>query len=223
MKQQDQPNTAKMRKGSIEFKPDTSFQTASFGHSTYRLLSLDHLRPELVHAIVQQLPSISVAAGPGCLCKETRRILDFQFGTSEGRSEYFDPSGAFSCASKRYRDIVSHGNTTRTSLAFYNCCICEGTRHLRWDQSSDLVSYQGVADTNYLTASRLVPLQCRSVISGTLPINSREALQTQQATPQSAVNICYGEDFVAIREALCGIDSPNFRDVKVSAKMPICS
>jgi hypothetical protein len=92
-------------------------------------LSLDDLPTELIQIIAQFVGSTEERVPAfGCFCKEQKRRIksrtqSFDLSTAPADS-YSHPCWAFSCVSKRYRNIVFHGNTTRRfGLGYSRCCI----------------------------------------------------------------------------------------------------
>jgi hypothetical protein len=93
-----------------------------------RHLSLDHLPVEIIQVIAQFVQSPDPDPVFRCFCeKQERRIRKRAsfFDLSNGAPDsYSDRSWAFACVSKRFRDIVFHGNTSRNfSFEYRTCCI----------------------------------------------------------------------------------------------------
>jgi hypothetical protein len=92
-------------------------------------LSLDDLPAEIVHEIAQHLRSAQVYGFfYHCACDDQEGRAEIGNETLELSTADFDmwsdPSWAFSCASRRYRNIVFRGNRERTcSLGYSRCCI----------------------------------------------------------------------------------------------------
>jgi hypothetical protein len=90
--------------------------------------SLNDLPPEIIHDIAEWLRTYQDGLGGGCTCvRQKRRIqkrsTSFDLSKAPAKS-WGDPSWAFSSTSKRYREVVFHGNKTRKfSLGYSTCCI----------------------------------------------------------------------------------------------------
>jgi hypothetical protein len=90
--------------------------------------TLNDIPTEVINEIADCLRAQQWHGGGGCACQDRKkriaarpkpfRLPKAPIGT------WTDPSWAFSCASKRYRDVVFHGNTTRKyTFGFSKCCI----------------------------------------------------------------------------------------------------
>lgn len=93
-----------------------------------RDLCLDDLPVEIIQLIAQFVRSSDDSPVFGCFCEERAgRIGKRAFWSDLSNSapdSYSDPSWAFACVSGKFRDIVFHGNTTRSfTFEYSTCCI----------------------------------------------------------------------------------------------------
>jgi hypothetical protein len=85
-------------------------------------LSLNDLPAEIIDDIAHHVRSRRQPQVPFCRCR-SKKSKPFNLSTAPFK-KFSDPSWAFSCASKRYREIVFHGNKSRTyGLCYSRCCI----------------------------------------------------------------------------------------------------
>jgi hypothetical protein len=85
-------------------------------------LSLNDLPAEIIHIIAQYVRLKRKRRTPVCRCAH-ERSHSFDLSTAPAE-KYSDPSWALSCASKRYREIVFHGNRSRSfGFCFEMCCL----------------------------------------------------------------------------------------------------
>jgi hypothetical protein len=99
------------------FDPVDKPQTAS------KQTSLDDLPTEIIQEIAEYLGLEEEWIELGCRCK-TRYPWSLSNLSTTQAGTWSYPSWAFSCISKRYKDIIVHGNTVRRySLGYSRCCI----------------------------------------------------------------------------------------------------